>query len=68
MNKSNVSGGRNKSRMGGRTPPSGNRGNKSMMEISIDHEYIEKVDAMEKQNRIYQLEIEKLKAAKDEER
>ena len=54
--------------MGGRTPPSGNRGNKSMMEISIDHEYIEKVDAMEKQNRIYQIEIEKLKAAKDEER
>ena len=36
-------------------------------DISIDHEYIEKVDAIESQNMEYVKEIQKLKEQKDEE-
>lgn len=35
--------------------------NKSAIDVSIDHEYLGKIDHMEQQNRDFQKEIEKLK-------
>lgn len=35
--------------------------------MSIDHEYLNQVDAMERQNKNFQIEIEKIKAQKDNE-
>ena len=35
--------------------------------MSIDHEYLNEVDAMERQNKNLMIEIEKMKAQKDSE-
>lgn len=44
-----------------------NNPNNSQLEMSIDHEYLNQVDAMERQNKNFQIEIEKIKAQKDNE-
>ena len=40
--------------------------NKSNMDISIDNEYLEQVDKMEEANKSYQIEIQKLQSAHEE--
>lgn len=42
--------------------------NQSAVDVSMDHEYLGKIDIMEQQNRDYQKEIEKLKLARDGEK
>ena len=42
--------------------------NASQIDISIDHEYLGKVDEMENQNKQYQKEIEKIKLQMEAER
>ena len=44
-----------------------NNPNNSQLEMSIDHEYLNQVDAMERQNKNFQIEIERIKAQKDNE-
>ena len=69
LNQSNVS--LNKSRAEGRRTPTsarrGGNGNRSQMDISIDHEYLGKVDQMEQQNQNYIIEIEKMRSLKQAE-
>lgn len=44
------------------------RHNKSAVDVSMDHEYLGKIDHMEQQNRDFQKDIEKLKLALDAEK
>ena len=67
LNQSTMSNQKNRDRRGGRSPLGQANLNKSGMEVSLDHGYLQNIDKMELQNQNYQIEIEKLIAAKAEE-
>lgn len=48
-----------------KTPGSNNK-NRSVMDISIDNEYLEKIDAMENQNKVFQIELDRLRTEKEQ--
>jgi len=60
-------------RTGSKSPTGSRRGRQqqnmdnSRVDMSMDHSYLQNIDAMEEQNKNYKIELERLQASKDDE-